>query len=149
MGMRFTTLPESASTDEHESSTSKPLPPQPPTTITAVLNPITGHILAAYAARTSPDLALCSRFSFNIHSYESEWTMGGEWWMRRRHAVPESSVEEMDSVPLASQNDDITGVIKARLSTSAVRQIQYLCLLRLTLYRILHSCGRVEYETHL
>lgn len=121
MGMRFTTLPEISVTNQHElvqdPSSSRAPPLQPPTTITAVFNPITGHILTAYAARTSRDVALCSRFSFNIHSYESEWTMGGEWWMRRRkHPTGVSGEDE----PLETTSNDVSGVLKARLSTSAV-----------------------------
>ncbi|CUA69062.1 Mitochondrial distribution and morphology protein 10 [Rhizoctonia solani] len=79
-GIRFTTLPDASPPSASPDST---VPAQTPTTLTATFNPMMGHMSAAYAARTSRDLALCSRFDFNIYSYESEWTMGAEWWLRR------------------------------------------------------------------
>jgi distribution and morphology protein 10 len=104
---------------------------------------------AAYAARASRDLALCSRFDFNIYSYESEWTMGAEWWLRRsarRRFAADSQKEEaekdkLDSEPVVLDDisspgqdtpspfppagipalgGDVTGVVKARISTSSV-----------------------------
>ncbi|KAL5487826.1 MDM10_3 [Sanghuangporus weigelae] len=97
-GVRFTTLPNSAlqtnsssssnsASSPSSSSTSSPkssLLWQPPTICTATFSPITGHLTAAYASKVSRDVALCSRFTFNINSYESEWTMGGEWWLRSK-----------------------------------------------------------------
>lgn len=90
------------------------VPSQPPTTITAVLNPILGHISAAYASRVSQDLALCSRFDFNVYSYESEWTMGAEWWVRRPSHSPDLAVD--------MAGEDTQGVLKGRISTN------YVCL---------------------
>lgn len=62
-----------------------------------------GHLAGAYSARVSRDLALSSRFEFNVYSFESEWTVGAEWWLRK---PPELK--------------DIHAVIKARASTSNV-----------------------------
>lgn len=94
---------------------------QPPTTVTALFNPMLGHISAAYAARVSSDLSLASRFAFNVYSYQSEWTMGAEWWVRRAT----SSKEDSDGVPYVPDahlyNDQVHGVIKARASTNNVR----------------------------
>lgn len=143
-------------------------PSQPPTTLTATYNPIMGHLSTAYAARVSRDLSLCSRygeswacctidsvayspvdlriirFDFNIYSYESEWTMGAEWWMRRSKGkereeatVPQglvstgrtSSNHGSDFVPIAPPtpapqslppNEEVQGVVKARVSTNTV-----------------------------
>ncbi|EJD01213.1 mitochondrial distribution and morphology protein 10 [Fomitiporia mediterranea MF3/22] len=135
-GIRFTTLPDSAlaqSTASSSSSSSSSKQPflQPPTICTATFTPITGHLSAAYAAKVSRDLALCSRFTFNINSYESEWTMGGEWWLRKKRAAvthvdgpnetPETalSLSESPDPPLFRPEDEIQGVVKARLSTSS------------------------------
>ncbi|KAI0796586.1 mitochondrial distribution and morphology protein 10 [Abortiporus biennis] len=137
-GIRFTTLPD-ATPPSHQvpsSSTSHiPSPSQPPTTITALFNPMLGHISGAYAARVSRDLSLCSRFDFNVYSYESEWTMGAEWWTRRSKTKnmfpnPEETLEvPSTSSPLialpspppdvSNANDgEIQGVVKARVSTT-------------------------------
>jgi len=62
---------------------SKGLPSQAPTTVSAIFNPMMGHLSSTYSAGVSRDLSLSSRFDFNVYSYESEWTMGAEWWMRR------------------------------------------------------------------
>lgn len=131
--IRFTTLPDSAL---QTASSSKTPFFQPPTICTATFTPITGHLSAAYAAKVSRDLALCSRFTFNINSYESEWTMGGEWWLRRKKPVLDNvsaasdpppatapavfSISEGTEPPLYRPEDEIQGVVKARLSTSSV-----------------------------
>lgn len=143
-GIRFTTLPDATPPSfQLPSSASSPLsssypttsPPhafsQPPTTITALFNPMLGHISGAYAARVSRDLSLCSRFDFNVYSYESEWTMGAEWWTRRRYVKPDPEGKglggkqdaTMNLIPnLPSPHDssegEVQGVVKARASTT-------------------------------
>ncbi len=85
-----------------------------------------GHMSGAYAARVSRDLSLASRFDFNMYSYESEWTMGAEWWLRR---APSNDVDEgMEPIPSlvsdptnTNTTNDVIGVVKARASTSQVR----------------------------
>ncbi|KAF8709130.1 Mitochondrial distribution and morphology protein 10, partial [Rhizoctonia solani] len=147
-GIRFTTLPD-ASPPSTSGTPDSNIPAQTPTTLTATFNPMMGHISAAYAARASRDLALCSRFDFNIYSYESEWTMGAEWWLRRaagRRFTTDIQKEETEndnsnsSEPVALNDisppgqdapspfpsngipglgGDVTGVVKARISTSS------------------------------
>ena len=81
-----------------------------------------GHVSGAYAARVSRDLALCSRFDFNVYSYDSEWTMGAEYWMRRTPPKPMPEGDE-SPIPPSNQSDaweDIHGVVKARASTNNV-----------------------------
>lgn len=88
-----------------------------------------GHISGAYSAQVSRDLSLSSRFDFNVYSYESEWTMGAEWWMRRSPSVdPDVAVISSSPPPPPPpppQNpelrDDVHGVVKARASTNNVR----------------------------
>jgi len=105
------------------SSSSSPVS-EPPTTITALFNPMMGHMSGAYTARVSRDLSLSSRFDFNVYSYESEWTMGAEWWLRRSQSKPavDGTVDGSLSIPSLAvahaSPDDVTGVVKARASTS-------------------------------
>ncbi|CAO3641723.1 unnamed protein product [Cunninghamella blakesleeana] len=56
-------------------------PPSSPSPINATytLNPIVGHMTTAYVAQVSDNLAMCSRFDFNIYSYESDLALGFEW----------------------------------------------------------------------
>ncbi|KAF9473734.1 mitochondrial distribution and morphology protein 10 [Pholiota conissans] len=150
-GIRFTTLPD-ATPPSFQIPTSSPTSPlsssplshargppfQPPTTITALFNPMLGHISSAYTARVSPDLALSSRFDFNVYSFESEWAMGVEWWLRRpptvvepSSALPSSSSSSTPSSPPSSSSEsappslttipsplEVNGVVKARASTN-------------------------------
>ncbi|QRV73082.1 distribution and morphology protein [Ceratobasidium sp. AG-Ba] len=139
-GIRFTTLPDASppsATASAGSPTDPPPHPQTPTTLTATFNPMMGHMSAAYAAKASRDLSLCSRFDFNIYSYESEWAMGAEWWLRRgplkdKNKESEEPVVLDDMAPpgqdtpspfpaksLGSLGGEVTGVVKARISTSS------------------------------
>ncbi|KAI0053074.1 mitochondrial distribution and morphology protein 10 [Auriscalpium vulgare] len=132
-GIRFTTLPdatppsfnlpvESATFPSAAAVASSSSLTQPPTTITALFNPMMGHISGAYAAHVSKDLSLCSRFDFNVYSYESEWTMGTEWWLRSKSklAALESSGGggALEASEASSMPSEVTGVVKARFSTS-------------------------------
>ncbi|KAK1925919.1 putative mitochondrial distribution and morphology protein 10 [Papiliotrema laurentii] len=75
-GLRFTTLPPVLTPGSP--------PPSPPTTLTLLYNPLIGFISSAYSAQISPTVALSSRFGVNIYSYESDLSIGGEWWIGRR-----------------------------------------------------------------
>ena len=135
-GIRFTTLPDATPpsfqvptpsgvfpTSSHSpSALPRTLPLQPPTTITALFNPMLGHMSSAYTARVSKDLSLSSRFDFNVYSFESEWTMGAEWWLRRQPTPYSNEVVNLPSHPSAPpiHSTDVRGVIKARASTNNV-----------------------------
>ena len=132
-GIRFTTLPDATppsfqvpppSVVQTPVPTTRNPPFQPPTTITALFNPMLGYMSGAYTARVSRDLALSSRFDFNVYSFESEWAMGVEWWLRR---PPKASLDDTsDDLPASepvtpSPLQEINGVVKARASTNNVR----------------------------
>ncbi|KAF5387775.1 hypothetical protein D9615_000210 [Tricholomella constricta] len=127
-GIRFTTLPDATPPSFQVPSSSSPLSlgskgqlSQPPTTITALFNPMLGHISGAYSAQVSRDLCLSSRFDFNVYSYESEWTMGAEWWLRRSPSMDSEDFPATPpklSVPNLESRDDVHGVVKARASTN-------------------------------
>ncbi|KAI9574943.1 hypothetical protein HD554DRAFT_2012043 [Boletus coccyginus] len=123
-GIRFTTVSDTPALSSQTPSSSSS---QPPTTITALFNPMMGHVSTAYAAKVSRDLSLCSRFDFNVYSYDSEWTVGAEWWMRRALSQPLSdseTVQPPDNDPsypqqgLPHSRSDIRGVVKTRISTN-------------------------------
>jgi mitochondrial distribution and morphology protein 10 len=143
-GLRFTTMPDATPPSfQPPSSSSTPItkspPSQPPTTITALYNPMLGHLSGAYSARVSPDLSLSTRFDFNVYSIESEWTMGAEWWLHRPPPLNEDSDETTlpaalrpSSSPEAVNPEQlpgaIYGVVKARASTSNVSYSQIICI---------------------
>ncbi len=134
-GIRFTTLPDATPPSfQVPSSAAGPSSPrgppsQPPTTITALFNPMLGHISGAYAARVSRDLALASRFDFNVYSYESEWSVGAEWWQRRgkhKHLPLSSPTDESHTSPtLPELAEEVQGVVKAKISTTTVSASSY------------------------
>lgn len=64
-GMRFATLP---SYHGH------------PTTMTLTVNPLVGHLSSTYTLQATGYTTLCSKLDFNIFSYESDLTLGGEVW---------------------------------------------------------------------
>ena len=98
-GIRFSTLPDTPASNpiitpfdpanalgpsiDSPQTAQNSGPSQPPTVITATLNPMMGHLSTAYAARMARDVVVCSRFDFNVYSYESEWTVGAEYWLRK------------------------------------------------------------------
>jgi distribution and morphology protein 10 len=115
----------SSSSSNHHTPHHRLHPSQPPTTITALFNPMLGHIQTAYTARVSRDLALSSRFDFNVYSYESEWTMGAEWWLRRSARThsgdqEDHESEEVSKASFPSSLGEVHGVVKARASTNNV-----------------------------
>ena len=80
-----------------------------------------GHISGAYAARVSRDLSLASRFDFNVYSYESEWSIGAEWWQRRGKMRNLEPPADGDPQPTMSElADEVQGVVKAKVSTTTV-----------------------------
>ncbi|GAA5922038.1 Mdm10p [Sporobolomyces koalae] len=131
-GLRFSTIPESAGG-----------PSQPPTTVTATLNPIMGQLSTAYAVQTSKDSSLASRFDFNMYSYDADLSIGGEWFQRKnkKGKAKDTSIEETRQTSgtfdafgrgvghgeeqgiLKRKNndaeDEITAVLKLRASTNS------------------------------
>lgn len=110
-GFRYSTLPNHPGT---------------PLTMTLTLNPLIGHLSATYAIRPVTSAAFCSRFEFNMYSYESDLSVGCELWRRRsgegsrtvggggggggeRRSQKEEEEEE-------EIKDNFAGVFKARLS---------------------------------
>lgn len=124
-GLRFTTLaphitppdtgssPESSSPSKPFSGTSASLsssllaPPNVPHssfpyTMTLTLTPLTGSLASTYSVRPTPNLALSSRFDFNVYSWESCYVLGAEIWRRRRRRPHLSTgVDDGDSVQWA------------------------------------------------
>jgi len=95
-----------------------------PLTATLTLNPLMGSLSTTYAVKAGKDLALCSKFDFNVYSYESDFMLGGELW-RMRAKVKEPRERSM-AAKLAWKLDEIVetavkepqevaGVLKARI----------------------------------
>lgn len=100
-GVRFSTLPET-------NTLPGAAPSQPPTTITATLNPIMGHLSTAYAVAISPNSSLASRFDFNLFSYDADLTIGGEWLQRQGKEVPKVVGRELVTPDWGSNEEPTT-----------------------------------------
>jgi distribution and morphology protein 10 len=82
-------------------------PPSPPTTLTLLYNPLIGFLSTAYSAQISPTVALSSRFGVNVYSYESDLSIGGEWWIGRRRGkrnLPTEPSEPRDPTGRSAQS---------------------------------------------
>lgn len=107
-GLRFTTLPGQIN----------------PLTMTLTVTPLMGQISTSYAIKASPYSAFCSRFNFNLYSYESELVVGCELWQRRHLAsIPSTIPPQPSSFVTAMELTDprieepVTGVLKARFGS--------------------------------
>ncbi|CCJ28610.1 unnamed protein product [Pneumocystis jirovecii] len=104
--LRFTTLPSYLKN---------------PLTMTLALNPVMGHVSAAYSIKATDDCSLSSRFNFNMFSYESSLDIGFELW--RRSQLSELSLPEISPnlfVPFYPR----TNIIK--LSTGSKKNVRVL-----------------------
>ncbi|KAK3703908.1 Mitochondrial distribution and morphology protein 10 [Vermiconidia calcicola] len=105
-GLRFTTLPIHTGF---------------PYTMTLTLNPLMGNLSSTYAVKAGPNLALCSRFDFNVYSYESDVSLGLELW--RRSTTPEDVRWVKDMIrpgwELRPRDESVNGVLKAQVTDKA------------------------------
>lgn len=69
-----------------------------PYTMTLTLNPIIGALASTYSVKPTSNLALSSRFDFNVYSWESKYTIGAEIWRGRSNATSKPIVLEDGTV---------------------------------------------------
>ena len=118
-GLRFTTLPIHTGF---------------PYTMTLTVNPLMGNLSSSYAVKAGQNLALCTRFDFNVYSYESDVTVGLELWRRDTSTAWAKKMLRPDwkaltsAAPVVTDSEsafvssdfvmkqkDATGVLKARI----------------------------------
>jgi len=92
--------------------------------MTMTITPLMGQISTSYAIKASPYSAFCSRFDFNLYSYESELVVGCELWQRRQIPAKMAAIAQPTTFRTAveltdsQQEDPITGVLKARIGSN-------------------------------
>ena len=91
--------------------------------MTMTVAPLVGQISASYAVKASPFSAFCSRFNFNLYSYESELVVGCELWQRRQAQEQEALIPQpstfLTAVELTDTKEEpVTGVLKARVGSN-------------------------------
>ncbi|RDW88589.1 mitochondrial distribution and morphology protein 10 [Coleophoma cylindrospora] len=108
-GGRFATLPAHKGT---------------PLTATLTLNPLMGNLSTTYAVKAGKNLSFCSKFDFNVYSYESDLILGCELWRMKKKVqkVQERSMAaklawRLDEVvaPPKDEPEEVAGVLKARV----------------------------------
>jgi len=112
--------------------TTLPYHPGPPLTMTLTLSPLMGHLSTTYAIKAGPNAAFCSRFDFNMYSYESDLVVGCELWRRKpttpttlQQVGPTTAIPSIDDSGGTGDGDGedgkdaFTGVLKARWTQSA------------------------------
>jgi len=98
-----------------------------PLTATLTLNPLMGNLSTTYAVKAGKNLALCSKFDFNVYSYESEVKLGCELW-RMKTRVPKNRersedaklgwrLDPVEDTPVL-EPEEVAGVLKARVDQS-------------------------------
>ncbi|KAL7416881.1 mitochondrial distribution and morphology protein 10 [Mrakia frigida] len=100
-------------------STPSAIQSQTPMTFTLVVNPLMGHTSAAYSSQIGKDVAVSSRFDLNFYSYQSEWTIGGEWWLRKAAVSPGEGKGGL------GEKERELGVLKMRTSTAGDVSLLY------------------------
>lgn len=111
-GLRFTTLPIHTGF---------------PYTMTLTVNPLMGNLSSTYAVKSGKNLALCSRFDFNVYSYESGVVVGMELWSRKQPSpnVAWAVRQLRDGWP--KLEDDVNGVLKARVDNNGSVGLSWEC----------------------
>lgn len=128
-GLRFTTLASHITAPESAKFGSKPLAGTSaaltsallapanvsqssfPYTMSLTLNPIIGALATTYSVKPTSNLALSSRFDFNVYSWESQYVLGAEIWRGRRDGLNKPKLNEDGS----ARDDD--GLAWAREKT--------------------------------
>jgi mitochondrial distribution and morphology protein 10 len=119
-GLRFTTLPPAIPISASSATASNPLagtsaalsnsvaksPPSTaassfPYTMTLTLTPLTGSLASTYSIKPTQNLALSSRFGFNVYSWESEYVLGAEIW--RKHRRSQNTTPSPDGLDWATE----------------------------------------------
>lgn len=141
-GLRFSTLPPHTGF---------------PYTMTLTLNPLMGSLSSTYAVRAGKMLTLCSRFDFNVYSYDSSLDVGVELWRPRIKRDDHSTewaaarlrqsgwdtpkLENASIAPLSSSqvllDSNTAGVLKARVGHSGSMALRW----EGRAQGLLYSCG--------
>ncbi|KAH9467070.1 hypothetical protein MJO28_000353 [Puccinia striiformis f. sp. tritici] len=103
-GIRFCTIPDPPGS----------ILTQQPTVINATLNPIMGQISTSYGTKIGPNLALATRFDFNIFSFDSDITFGLELLKKKRTKTNQSTHSNSktnDQLNGTDLNNNFTGMI--------------------------------------
>ncbi|KAK4546449.1 Mitochondrial distribution and morphology protein 10 [Oleoguttula mirabilis] len=115
-GLRFTTLPTHTGF---------------PYTMTLTVNPLMGNLSSTYAVKAGRNLALCSRFDFNVYSYESDVVVGMELWQRKQASVDVAWASKLVRPGWSKVvEDDVNGVLKAQMDNNGKVGLLWECRIK-------------------
>lgn len=86
-----------------------------PYTMALTVNPLMGNLSSTYAVKAGPNVALCSRFDFNVYSYESDVVVGLELWQRQQSPVKVAWAADRLRHGWPRSGANVNGVLKARM----------------------------------
>ncbi|KAK5118879.1 hypothetical protein LTR62_000089 [Meristemomyces frigidus] len=114
-GLRFTTLPTHTGF---------------PYTMTLTINPLMGSLSSTYAVKAGRNLAFCSRFDFNVYSYESDVVVGVELWQRQQQAAETAWARKLLRDDWGRAEEGANGVLKARVDNHGKVGLLWECKLK-------------------
>ena len=96
-----------------------------------------GYASGSYAAQVAPNIALATRFGVNLYSYESDLSIGGEWWLGSKrgktaseesattaeHANEQMNRQAENQITLKNEGVDDTRIGRPLESTIPVVQV--------------------------
>ena len=95
-----------------------------PLTATLTVNPLMGNLSTTYAVKAGKNLSLCTKFDFNVYSYESEVVMGCELWRmkakreKKRERSMAAKLEwrlDPPEINVKPEPEEVAGVLKAKV----------------------------------
>ncbi|KXL45428.1 hypothetical protein M433DRAFT_65520 [Acidomyces richmondensis BFW] len=89
-----------------------------PYTMTLTLNPLMGNLSSTYSVKAGSNLALSSRFDFNVYSYESDVVVGIELWQRKQTASDSAWARALLRPGWKRAEVEANGVLKARIDNN-------------------------------
>ena len=100
-----------------------------PTTMTITVSPLVGHLSSTYALSAPGQATLCSKLDFNIFSYESDLTIGGEIWHYPTTRISKPILEATETRLGFEESSTVTstgpsapsGLVKAYIHSSTLR----------------------------
>lgn len=98
-----------------------------PYTMTFTLNPLMGNLSSTYSVKAGSNLALSSRFDFNVYSYESDVVVGMELWQRKQATSDSAWARELIREGWKKAEEEANGVLKARMDNNGRMGVLWEC----------------------
>jgi distribution and morphology protein 10 len=101
-------------------------------------SPLIGHLSSSLTSQIGSQLAVSSRYDVNVFSYESDWSIGACWWLRKGFRSDDGSGRAMEGQPqpVVGSREREAGVLKMRASTAGEVSLLYVSRISNVLFSI-------------